>query len=434
MRTFYILDTSVLASDPNSFKNFSNSTVIVPINVLDELDKLKSFPGEVGRNARVFIRTLDALCKLGEIHKGIKLENNCTIKVDANTYSDQFGDSSTYVDNKILSCAFELNKKKTNKVVLVSNDINLRVRAKVIGLFSQDYADKGNQTEELFKGHIEIVDDALGAELYDKGFVELSSLKTHQISHNEFVNFISSTGKGISIGRRVGNKIRLVKPPQAWGLNLANKEQAMAVDLLLDPTIPLVTLIGKAGCGKTLCAIAAAAECVIEQKRYKQIMIYRPMEAVGKDLGYLPGSIDEKLDPWMSPISDSFEVLFSAGNKSEKNKKWKVMFDMYKDEGIIQLQAMTYIRGRSIPNAFIIIDESQNISKQEIKTILTRAGTGTKIVLTGDIEQIDHMNLDAINNGLSYVIDKFKDSDLAGHITLTKGERSPLATKAAEIL
>lgn len=436
MRKTYVIDTSVLIHDPNSFTSFSGNDVIIPVNVLDELDKIKTLPNEAGKNARLCIRALDALCTKGDIHKGIKIENNILLKIDTSQLPDKFG-TPKYVDNKILSCAHAIreknNKKKTpTPTILVSKDINLRIRARAFDIQAQDYEKDKTPLVELYQGFREIKNEELGQELTQYGSVDvkkhyelLNSLKP-----NECIHICSDNGEGLVIARRIKDKVVTIKNKKPWGLSLRNKEQAFAVDMLCDTKLPLVSLIGKAGTGKTLCAIASALEMVLEQKKYSRMIIYRPIQPVGNDIGFLPGTMEEKLSPWMQAISDSFEFLFEA----KTGPKWKLTLDRYLDDGSIQMEAITYIRGRSIPNAFILIDEAQNLSKEEVKTILTRAGTGTKIVLTGDIEQIDNSYLDASNNGLSYVVEKFKDIDLSGHITFTKGERSVLASKAAEIL
>lgn len=435
MRKYYILDTSVLIHDPNSFKSFSGNDVIIPINVLDELDKIKNLPNEAGKNARVCIRALDTLCHQGDIHKGIKIENNILLKIDTSKTPDRFG-TATYVDNKILSCAYSIRQKNSKKknppaTILVSKDINLRIRARAFDIQAQDYEKDKIPVIELYQGYKNLVSDEIGRALIKKDFLDVRIYDELQdLKSNECLYLEAESGEGLSLGRRSGDRLLPIKNKKPWGLELRNKEQAFAVDLLCDPKIPLVSLIGKAGTGKTLCAIASALEMVLEQKKYNRMIIYRPIQPVGNDIGFLPGTMEEKLGPWMQAISDGFEFLFEAKNGS----KWKTTLDRYLDDGSIQMEAITYIRGRSIPNAFILIDEAQNLSKEEVKTILTRAGTGTKIVMTGDIEQIDNSYLDATNNGLSYVVEKFKDIDLAGHITFTKGERSLLASKAAEIL
>lgn len=435
MRKIFVLDTSVLIHDPNSFKSFSGNDVVIPINVLDELDKLKNFPNEAGKNARVCIRALDSLCLQGDIHKGIKIDNNILLKIDTSVTPDRFGPAS-YVDNKILSCAFsikEKNKKKKTPIstVLVSKDINLRIRARVFDIQAEDYAKDKIPVSDMYEGFRTIISTELGNKLLKRDFLEIENYdELKELLPNECVHFESSDGNGLSIARRVGDKLIAIKNKKPWGLDLRNKEQAFAVDMLCDPKIPLVTLIGKAGTGKSIAALAAALEMVGEKKEYNKLIIYRPIQPVGKDIGYLPGSLEEKLAPWMQAIYDNLEVLFT--NKNGQN--WTKSLDYMMDRDMIEMEAITYIRGRSIPNAFILIDEAQNLSKEEVKTILTRAGTNTKIVLTGDIEQIDNSYLDATNNGLSYVVEKFKTEDIAGHVTFTKGERSILASKASEIL
>lgn len=431
MKITYIFDTSVIVYDPFAFEKFPENDIIIPINVLDELDKLKTFPNEVGKNARVFVRTLDELSQKGEIHKGIVLPNKSVLKVDAKNYLTKFGDDDKYVDNKILACADFYKNKTKKKAVLLSRDIGLRVRAKAFEIGSEHYETDNHNNLELFAGHRSIVNQEIGDKLNTKGFLPCDIYdELKDLVPNECVYIEGKNGEGLGLGRKIGNKLVLMENRYPWGLGTKNKEQAMAVDLLLDPKVPLVSLVGSAGTGKTLCVIASALEAVLEQKKYSKLIVYRPIQVVGKDIGYLPGSIKEKLEPYMIPIMDSFEFLMGG----KKNDKWKTMLEMYQEKGTIQMEAITYIRGRSIPNAYIILDEAQNISKEEMKTIITRLSHGSKLVITGDIQQIDNNNLDAMNNGLSYVVEKFKNSDLAGHITLTKGERSPLAAKAAEIL
>lgn len=435
MKKTYILDTSVLIHDPNSFRSFKGNEVIIPINVLDELDKLKTFPSDAGKNARVCIRYLDELCKKGTIHKGIKIDNNVTLKIDATQTADDFGPAS-YVDNKILACAYAVQQKNNKKkvpteTVLVSRDINLRVRGRASGIVAENYEKDGVAVNDMYQGFRTIVCDELGETLAAKDFLDCSITDEVKDMHpNECVHFVSEKGDGLAIGRRVGNRIVQIKNNKPWGLDMRNKEQAFAADMLCDPKLPLVSLIGRAGTGKTLIALASALHMVLEKKAYSKLIIYRPIQPVGNDIGYLPGTMEEKLGPWMQAIADSFEFLFSA----KAGHKWQMTMDRYLTDGTIQMDAITYIRGRSIPNAFILIDETQNLKKDDVKTILTRAGTGTKIVLTGDVEQIDNTGLDATNNGLSYIVEKFKSEELAGHVSFAKGERSPLATKAAEIL
>lgn len=434
MRTTYILDTSVLIHDPNSFKSFKGSSVIIPINVLNELDKLKTFPNEAGKNARVCIRALDKICQSGNIHKGIKI-GSVTVKIDSTAGANKFGPDS-YVDNTILTCATTIKaaskKLKTpSKIVLVSRDINLRVRAQALGVEAIDYTKDKVAATDLYIGHKRIISSEFGSLLQTNEYLDVSCYDELKDLHpNECVYFESERGGGTAIGRRIGDRVYVIRGKKLWGLESRNKEQAFAMDLLCDSKLPLVTLIGQAGTGKTIVTLAAGLELVLSQKKYSKLVIYRPIQPVGNDIGFLPGSLEEKLEPWMQAIYDGFEHLL----ESKSGLRWRNQLNRYLEDGTIEMQAITYIRGRSIQNALIVIDEAQNLSREEIKTILTRAGNNSKIVLTGDIEQIDKSSLDATNNGLSYVVEKFKTSDLAGHVTFQKGERSLLATKAAEIL
>lgn len=432
VRKIYIIDTSVLVHDPNSYKSFSGNNVIIPITVLDELDKLKTKPGEVGKNARVCIRALEELSKKGEIHKGIQIENDILLKVDTSAITENFGNDKDYGDNKILACASQARKGRIKKtVVLVSRDVNLRFRARAFEMQAEDYEKDATAVGEIYSGYKVIVNEELGEQLDAKQYLDVKiSPELSTLLPNECVHFITPEQDGISIGKRVGDKIKIVNIKSPWGLNLRNKEQAFAADMLCDPGISLVTLIGSAGTGKTLTAIASGLEMVLEKRMYNKLVIYRPIQPVGNDIGYLPGTMQEKLAPWMSAITDSFEFLFEA----KQGNRWEDNFLMYQEKKKIQMEAITYIRGRSIPKAFIIVDECQNLTKEDVKTILTRASAGTKIVLTGDIEQIDNRSLDATNNGLTYIVEKFKETSLAGHVTFTKCERSELASKAAELL
>lgn len=432
MRKIFVLDTSVLAYDPNSFTSFAGNDVVIPITVLDELDKVKKFANEGGKNARIAIRNLDTISNLGEIHIGIHIDNDITLKIDASAYGS-LGMDPMYGDSKILGCAAKIKEESPDsKVILVSKDINLRTRAKAFGLIAQDYEKDKIPSSDFFEGFQTIKDQDAGLALFSAGAIMATDYpELADLYPNECVLLVGDDGRGIAPGRRVGNQIKLVRDKTPWGLELRNKEQLFAADLLLDPSIPLVSLIGKAGTGKTLVSLACGLELTLEKKLSNKMVIYRPIQPMGKDVGYLPGTLEEKLEPWMSAVTDGFEFLLDT---SRSREGWKHKMHQFVEDGRIQMEALTYIRGRSIPNTFILVDEAQNLSKEEVKTILTRAGMNTKIVLTGDVEQIDNSYLDATNNGLTYVVEKFKHSDLAGHITFTKGERSPLATVASEIL
>lgn len=433
MKTTYVFDTSTLINDPSAYNQFHDSNVIIPIFVLNELDKLKKQPAEVGRNARVAIRKLDEICLKGDISTGILLDNDVLLSIDA-TYRNLlepefagFGDPS-YGDTQILACAYA-HWRLDNDTVLVSNDINLRVKALSRGMLAESYDVEGLSSTDLYSGVQSSKDEEAGLALQQLGYIDPADYEL-SLSNNECISFETDSDV-IAIGRKVSDsKIKLIKKFYPWNINPRNTEQTLAIDLIMDPNVDLITLIGKAGSGKSLIALATALELVLNKKEYDKLIIYRPIQPVGNDIGFTPGTIAEKLAPWFQAIMDSFELLFSTKNSTD----WKKNLEMYQKKGRIEMEAITYVRGRSIPNAIILLDEAQNLNKEDIKTILTRAGENTKIIITGDIEQIDNSKLDATNNGLTYVIDKFKDSEIAGHITLTKGERSRLASEASRIL
>lgn len=438
MRKTFILDTSVLIDDPSAYKQFSNSDVIIPIAVLNELDKLKKFPGEAGRNARVSIKLLDEVSDLGDISTGVVLDDDIMLKVDAIYYDTKssvfsgFGDPE-YGDTQILACAYVTYvEHPSHDVTLVSNDINLRIKAKSRSIDAIGHHNKQFSSSELYAGTQNIEDAETGLELQRDGSLDPRTLNA-TLNLHECVSFSDEENNIIALGRKVSpNKLKLIKKSYPWGISAKNKEQAFAMDLIMDRDVDLVTLIGKAGTGKSLIVLASALELVLNKRAYDKLIIYRPIQPVGNDIGFLPGTMEEKLGPWFQAIMDNFEFLFKA--KGSQNGDWRKNLDMYQTKGLIEMEAITYIRGRSIPNTIIFVDECQNLSKEDVKTILTRAGEGSKIILTGDIEQIDNSDLDATNNGLVNIIDKFKDSELAGHITFVQGERSRLASKAAEIL
>lgn len=432
MNKLYVLDTSALINDPFAYKKFNNSTVIIPIIVLSELDKLKKQSAEAGKHARVAIRALDEICSLGDISVGILLEDNILLKVDVSYKSDneypEFGDPD-YGDTKILKCAYS-HYLTNDTTTLVSNDINLRVKAQAFGMFAEEHKSESVSLSDLYSGNRTINNEEAGEELLHSGFINIDD---HQLDlfPNECVSFTNEDGEIICMGRKVDdNKVAILKKVYPWSIAGRNKEQSFAIDLIMDPNVDLITLIGQAGTGKSLIVLASALELVLNKKKYEKLIIYRPIQPVGNDIGYLPGTQEEKLAPWFQAIMDNFEILFSTKNTPE----WRKNLEMYQKKGRIEMEAITYIRGRSIPNAIILVDECQNLSKEEVKTILTRAGENTKVILTGDIEQIDNSFLDASDNGLTYVIEKFKESDMAGHVTFIQGERSRLASEAAKIL
>lgn len=406
--TTYILDTSVLVSNPNII-NILKEEIIIPVVVLSELDKLKTGIGEAAKNSRTAIKILDKST----------FEN---VKVDIAYYPNcRFGDPS-YADNQILEAAIHYSNKRNIK--LLSNDINLRVKAKSVGILAEEFYTE-YKADTLYSGFKTIVNEDAGYDLLEKTWTDEC---VDELQQNECVLFLNKDKDGLATGRKVGNKIRILNKHNPFDLRSKNIEQACSFDLLMDRKIDLVTLIGRAGSGKTLCALACAADLVINKKFYNKLVIYRPMQAVSAEIGFTPGSISEKLEPWFQPIYDNFDFLFSSKSNA------RAYLDILMSKGVVEFGAITYIRGRSIPNAIILIDEFQNLTKEEAKTLLTRAGEGTKIILTGDVEQIDNNKLDLLNNGLTYVVEKFKDTEIAGHITFTKCERSRLAAKAAEVL
>jgi PhoH-like ATPase len=436
MRKTYIFDTSTLIYDPCAWKQFVSSDVVIPIAVLNELDKLKKQSGEAGKNARVCIRLLDEISEKMDITTGVQLDDDVLLKIDATHHSLEephfagFGDP-TYGDTQILACAYHnWMHHPEHDVTLVSNDINLRVKAKSRGMDAISHQGDKFSLSDLYMGTQTVEHEEAGVDLMNAGVIDPRAYGL-KLEPNECILFQDKDGNGVSLGRKTAfNEVTLVRKNYPWGIKTRNKEQTFAVDLIMDKSIDLVTLIGRAGTGKSLIVLATALELVISRREYEKFIIYRPIQPVGNDIGYLPGTMEEKLAPWFQAIMDNFEILFS----NKVGADWKRDLEMFQKKGRIEMEAITYIRGRSIPNAIILIDECQNLSKEEVKTILTRAGENTKIILTGDIEQIDNSLLDATSNGLTHVIEKFKDSDLAGHITFTQGERSKLASKAAEIL
>ncbi|MCD6105308.1 MAG: PhoH family protein [Thermosipho sp. (in: Bacteria)] len=407
----FILDTNVLIHDPKSIYAFQDNNVIIPLPVLEELDNLKKHSGGLGKFAREVIRELDNLRNKGKLSEGIKLENGGTLKVmtlERNVPEKIDFLFEKYVDNWIL--VYTLHIIKTSKIptFLVSKDINLRVKADALGIPSQDYLTDRSELATLNPGYFE----TNSIEHIDK-----KSLFPNVYLIDKNNRFYRFDGENI---------IEIRKKIEAWNVKPRNQEQFFAMDALLNDNINLVSLIGIAGTGKTFISLACALEKTVTEQKYEKIIVAKPLVPLGgKDIGYLPGSFEEKMRPWMSPIYDNLEYLFKLSNTNMKE---------FIRKDIIEIEALTYIRGRSIPNQFIIIDEAQNLTPHEIKTILTRAGENTKIVLLGDPYQIDTPYLDKDSNGLVYAASKFLNSTLSVHVVLTKGERSPLATEAAKLL
>jgi PhoH-like ATPase len=434
MKKTYVLDTNVLLTNWKSLYTYKNNDIIVPLTVLEEIDKHKKRQDGVGSNARVSIRILDSLREKGNLYKGVRIEKGKGI-LSIRNYDPEVipeGLDLNHPDNQIIATAItEKQNNPRRKVVVVSRDINMRVKCDALSIICEDYISDQvvSDTSELYTGfRTHLVDDQIVDQFYASEDIRLEKEEI-QIDPNQFVMLISnSNDKKTALARFINYNTPLKKVrdyKNIWGLTPRNKEQSFALDMLLDPSIPIVTIIGKAGCGKTLLAMAAGLEQVLEKEQYSRLIVSRPVQPLGKDIGYLPGTLEEKMRPWLMPIQDNLDFLMNG----KKNN-----MDLFFEDGTIQIEALTYIRGRSISNSYIIIDEAQNLSVHELKTIVTRVGEGTKIILTGDIEQIDDTYLDATTNGLSYAIEKFKKHDLSGHITLVKGERSKIATLAAKIL
>ncbi len=441
----FILDTNILLSDPEAIFSFQNNNIVLPLIVCEELDRHKDRQDEVGRNARETVRKLAELTKTNkDLKTGIPLPSGGLLKILS--IDDVRSKRKKQIvlpqellmketgDNSIISLCLEFQSAHEEEdMTLVSRDLLLRLKADVLGIKCEDYkkVQVTSSVSKLFSGVSTIEGDFDINELHRSGQLYLEASKTAGLQPNEFVVLTNGTQSGLCRFFENGEPLVLVSNEHVGKIKSRNKEQTFAIDLLTDPDVKLVTLAGFAGCGKTLVAIAAGLEQVMA-KKYKSLVVCRPVQPVGKDIGFLPGTIEEKMEPWIAPIKDNLRFLLSPSGKRSKNieETLNLMFD----DGIIEIQAMTFIRGRSIADAYMIIDEAQNLNAHELKTILTRVGEGTKIVLTGDIEQIDNMYVDSLSNGLTVAIEKFKSYPISGHVTLLKGERSELATLAAQIL
>lgn len=432
----YVLDTNVLLHDPRSLFGFDEHDVVIPLTVIEEVDKFKKDLDEVGRNARTVSRTLDDLRATGSLRDGVASPGGGVLRVAFSetppTFSPGWGGDTN--DNRILYTALELFRKGDRDVVLVTRDTNMRLKGDALGLPAEDYK---NALIDVDKQHTGILERSVPEEIIDQlhetGSATLPEelaglpqeflvLQSDSRPGHKSLGRIDATGRGL---QRVGRHREGV-----WGITARNKEQLFALDLLLDESVHLVTLTGMAGTGKTLLAIACALRQVADESRYRRLLVSRPIFPLGRDIGYLPGDVDQKLNPWMKPVFDNLELLLSSRGEKSRANTYAPLFD----QNIIQVEPLTYIRGRSIPQQFIIVDEAQNLTPHEVKTVLTRAGEGTKVVMTGDPNQVDHPYVDALSNGLTYTIERFKNSAIAGHVTLRKGERSALAELAAKLL
>ena len=446
----YVLDTSACLTDADCINNFANNDIVIPLKVLEEIDKHKKRQDSVGINARRIIRSFDELRTKGSLQKGVRLgRGKGILKVVSHDLAALPNDLDKSVpDHEIISTALAENESNGNrKTIVVSRDINMRVICDAIGLLSEDYRENEviKKESELYTGFRScLVDDQTVDFFYSEEEVYLDPEEHKGICPNEFVMLVSSSNEKKTALCRFINYHSPLEPVQPykdglWGVKSRNKEQMFALDLLMDPDVEVVSLIGKAGSGKTLLAIAAGLEQVVSNMNiknklnddtycrtpYKKLVVSRPVMPMGKDIGFLPGTMQEKMAPWLAPVQDNLKFL--TGDV-------QTTLDDYMQRGIIEIEALTYIRGRSIANAYIVIDEAQNLTAHEVKTILTRVGEGTKIVLTGDIEQIDNVYVNEMSSGLTHAVEKMKEHDITGHITLKKGERSRVATLAAKVL
>jgi len=431
----YILDTNVLLHDPNSLLNFEENNVLVPIEVIEEIDRFKRESTELGRNARTVSRMLDGFRGDGSLSQGVKLPNGGKLKIGFHkTGQSEAIFTKDSVDNQILSCASGILKAQpNNSTILVSKDINLRIKADAIGLAAEDYETDRIFITDLYTGMVEMTSatDKL-AKFRADGELELNGGR--QYFPNEYCTLTDESNPKKTVLAKVdaaGKKLIPIIDSRegVWGIKPRNREQSFALDALLDDRVKLVTLMGKAGTGKTLLAMAAGLKRTVLDREFRRLVVARPTISMGKELGFLPGSLEEKLAPWMQPIHDALEMLSDLNMGHDHRRSGDLM-----RSGTIVVEALSYIRGRSIANQFMIIDEAQNLTPLEVKTIITRVGHGTKIVFTGDPYQIDNPYVDSSSNGFNYIISRFRDQAIAAHIELQKGERSDLAELAANIL
>ncbi|HEV8542555.1 MAG TPA: PhoH family protein [Verrucomicrobiae bacterium] len=431
----YILDTNVLLHDPNSLLNFQDNSVIIPIEVLEEIDRFKRESSELGQNARTVSRMLDGFRAQGHLSDGVNLPNGGRLQI---IFKDQINSSPTpygsSVDSRIVSLALSVkNQNKEIPTILVTKDINLRIKADALGLAAEDYETDRVLLKDLYSGLCEkTVSQEKMTAFRANGELEISNGRVNY--PNEYCTLTDETNSKRTALTKVdatGKKLIPIIDSRegVWGIKPRNREQHFAFDALLDDRIKLVTLMGKAGTGKTLIAMAAGLKKTVLDREFRRLVVARPTVAMGRELGFLPGTLEEKLTPWMQPIHDALELLgdLNMGHEHRRSN------DLIRS-GLVVVEALSYIRGRSIAGQYMVIDEAQNLTPLEVKTIVTRVGEGTKIIFTGDPYQIDNPYVDSSSNGFNYVVSKFRDQAIAAHVELQKGERSELAEIAANLL
>lgn len=429
-----VIDTNVILFEALAITKFQDADVHIPISVIEEVDRFKRDPGENGRNARQFSRFVDVLREKGSLASGVQLDNSENV-VYINADFTVAGMPSEFdqdkADNRILATAMALQKQHPrHKVELITKDINLRIKADVMGITAKDYEPEGVTQEGMYEGYHEI---ELSPAQIDSFYKTKKYVPDMKLMANQYVIMKDSSNPNHSaIGRFSAAEAAIVPlfsgTESIWGITARNAEQAFALDCLLNDEILFVSLVGKAGTGKTLLAIAAGLHKTLDEGRFKRLLVSRPIFPMGRDIGYLPGDIEQKLNPWMQPIFDNVEFLMGSDKKAAGRAQELI------NQGMLNIEPLTYIRGRSIPSQYLIVDEAQNLTPHEIKTIITRAGRGTKVVLTGDVYQIDNPYVDSANSGLTHAVERFKGHPIAAHVTLSKGERSELAELAANIL
>jgi PhoH-like ATPase len=450
MKKNYVLDTNVLLHDPRAIYRFEDNDVIIPIYVIEEVDQFKREGSERGRNARQIARFLDELRETsGSLSKGVPLPSGATLKVAVPAKRPELPSAidKAAMDQAILQCAFDVREQDGGRpTVFVTMDTNLRIRADALGMVAETYENERVESDELDTGIKELaVPQASVDRFFEEGFLAVERPSQLRVDGGEregrddlhpntcVLLRDEKNPSHTALGRFDAGKRQIValRTPRegVMGVRPRNKEQSFALDLLLDENIRLITLVGKAGTGKTLLALAAGLKRTVDDGAYTRMLVSRPVMPLGRDIGFLPGDVDEKLNPWMQPIFDNLEFLFSSGARKGPRAYAELL-----ESGHLQVEPLTYIRGRSLPSQFMIVDEAQNLTPHEVKTIITRSGDGTKIILTGDPHQIDNPYVDSASNGLTVVADKFRGEKMAAHIVLTKGERSELAEVAANLL
>jgi PhoH-like ATPase len=439
MRKNFILDTNVLLYDPNAINLFADNNVLIPLDVIEQLDTFKRDITELGNNARSVIQQLDLLRQGAKLGEGVALSTGGMLRVCAGDFQNMLANTglvlNSSVDNRILNLAVYLHEHDSeHPTIIVTKSINLRIKADALGIYAEDFAEPNKTVADAGIGYHELERSSEDIDEFVK--VGKCTLENGEFAPNAYVLFKSNDGsKKQALGRVVNldpvKVVRLFSVQEGvLGIKPLNLGQCFAMDALLDDNIKLVTLLGKAGTGKTLIAVAAGLYKVVQEDIYNRVIVSRPTMPMGRDIGYIPGDIAEKMRPWMQPIFDAVELIREIDRRSRRRSLPPDILES--DE--LGIEPLTYIRGRSIPHQFMIVDEAQNLTPHEVKTIVTRVGRGTKVVLTGDLHQIDNPYVDAYSNGFSYVIDRFRNEKIAAHIALTKGERSELAEVASNLL